>query len=159
MRHAAARAEARRSSSDMYLVDTNVVSELMKTRGPDERVAAWIGQVETEALYTSAITRAEIAFGISTLPAGRRREQLASLASEVFDIDFAGRVLAFGRDAAVLYGNILAHRREIGRPMSELDALIASIAQLRSLTVVTRNERDFDDCAIEVVNPWQVPHH
>ena len=143
----------------MYLLDTNVVSELMKTRGPDERVAAWISQVETEALYTSAITRAEIAFGISTLPAGRRREQLSSLASEIFDIDFAGRVLAFEQDAALLYGSILAHRREIGRPMSELDALIAAIAQLRSLTLVTRNESDFEDCAIEVVNPWKIQHH
>ena len=143
----------------MYLLDTNVISELMRIRGPDERVAAWISRVDTEAVYTSSITRAEIAFGVSTLPAGRRRDQLAALADAIFEIDFVGRVLPFDSDTATIYGEILANRREIGRPISELDGQIASIARLRSLAIVTRNIRDFDACDVELVDPWGIQQH
>lgn len=147
------------STDDMYLLDTNVLSELMSTRGPDERVAAWVGQADAEALYTSSITRAEIAFGVTLLPDGRRRDQLTALSSEIFELDFAGRVLPFDSEAATIYGTILAHRRELGRPMGELDGQIASIAKLRGLAIVTRNTRDFESCDVALFDPWQHQQH
>ncbi len=143
----------------MYLLDTNVVSELIRSRGPDERVAAWVGQTPAAELFTSAVTRAEIAFGISSLPAGRRRTQLMALSDAIFEIDFLGRVLPFDSKAANVYGELLATRQALGRPMSELDGQIAAIAKHRGLAVVTRNTTDFEHCDVEVINPWHPPQH
>jgi len=68
--------------------------------------------------------------------------------------DFDGRVLPFDRRAARAYADIMAGRRRLGRPMTQFDAQIASIARSRDAGVVTRNDRDFADCDIEVFNPW-----
>jgi predicted nucleic acid-binding protein len=99
----------------------------MKQR-PNPQVEAWLaGQAATEC-FISAVTEAELRFGIEILPAGQRRLQLQAALTEMFDKDFAGRVLPFDSAAAVAYATIAANRRTAGRPISQMDAQIAAIA-------------------------------
>jgi predicted nucleic acid-binding protein len=105
-------------------------------------------------MFVTAIARAEMFLGIRCMPEGRRRSDLEWATSEIFDIDFAGRVLNFDRDAADAYASLSANRRRARRPISQADAMIAAIALSRGATLATRNVRDFVDCGIDVVNPW-----
>lgn len=68
--------------------------------------------------------------------------------------DFAGRVLAFDAEAAIVYAAIFAVRRRLGRPSATVDLMIAAIARSQQASVVTRNVADFEACAIAMVNPW-----
>ena len=137
----------------MILLDTNVVSELMKP-APAAAVARWIAEQPATTLYTSSITQAEVLHGILLLPAGRRRSTLEAAAEAMFDEDFGGRVLPFGSDAARAYAQIAAQRRRSGRPISNFDAQIAAITRTARAAVATRNVGDYDDCGIKVLNPW-----
>jgi len=119
----------------MIILDTNVLSELMKPK-PAAPVVAWIGEQTTAGLYTTAITQAEILHGLMLVPAGRRRR-------------------ALGSDAAPPYAKIATDRRRAGRPISQFDAQIAAIAWATGATVATRNVDDFEGCGVKVVNPWQ----
>ncbi|MGH8675785.1 MAG: type II toxin-antitoxin system VapC family toxin, partial [Burkholderiales bacterium] len=112
----------------MIVLDTNVVSELMKS-SPDESVVRWATGEPATSLYTTSITLAEILHGILLLPAGKRRAGLEAAAEAMFREDFAGRVLAFGADAARPYARIAADRRRAGRPIAHFDAQIAAIAR------------------------------
>ena len=67
---------------------------------------------------------------------------------------FEQRILPFDEDAARVYGDVLAHRREIGRPISSLDGQIAAIARSRGFSVATRNIRDFEECQVDLINPF-----
>ena len=137
----------------MIVLDTNVVSELMKPH-PSDAVAGWIRRQAASSLYTSSITVAEILHGVLLLPAGRRRNAIHAAARAMFDEDFEGRVLPFGSDAAIHYAEIAAHRKGAGRPISQFDAQIAAIARTASARVATRNVTDFEGCGIAVTNPW-----
>ena len=138
----------------MIIVDTNVLSELMRPE-PDERVLSWVGEQPTATLFTTSITQAEILHGIFLLSPGKRRQAFEQAARAMFEEDFAGRVLAFGSDAALPYAVIASERRRAGRPISHFDAQIAAIAAANKAVVATRNVSDFEDCGIEVVDPWQ----
>ena len=137
----------------MIVLDTNVVSELMKS-APDAAVARWIAEQQATTLYTTSITQAEVLHGILLLPAGKRRAALETAAEAMFDKDFGGRVLPFGSDAARAYAQIAAQRRRSGRPISNFDAQIAAITRTVRAVAATRNVADYDDCGIKVVNPW-----
>ena len=137
----------------MILLDTNVVSELMKP-APAAAVARWIAEQPATTLYTSSITQAEVLHGILLLPAGRRRSTLEAAAEAMFDEDFGGRVLPFGGEAARAYAQIAAQRRRSGRPISHFDAQIAAIARSARASVATRNVGDYEECGITIVNPW-----
>ena len=137
----------------MIVLDTNVVSELMKAT-PAERVMNWVGAQPASTLYTTSITQAEILHGIMLLPSGKRRAAIAAAADAMFTDDFGGRILAFGSDATHLYARIATTRRRFGHPISHFDAQIAAIAHSAGATVATRNVVDFDGCGIKVVNPW-----
>ena len=138
----------------MIVLDTNVVSELMRA-APAAKVARWIGAQPATSLYTTTITQAEILHGVRLLPAGKRRNAVEAVAEAMFREDFAGRLLPFGSDAARSYARIAAERRRIGRPVSQFDAQIAGIAESVSATLATRNVADFSHCGIEVVDPWR----
>ena len=138
----------------MIVLDTNVVSELMKA-APAAAVTRWIREQAVESVYTTSITQAEILHGIMLLPAGRRRRIIASAAEEMFSVEFGGRVLAFGSDAASHYAQIAAHRKRSGRPISHFDAQIAAIARAAGASIATRNVADFEDCGVRVLNPWE----
>ena len=137
----------------MTLLDTNVVSAVMAPQPPDA-VLGWLDQQETLHLYLSAITIAEIGYGLAVLPDGRRRRDLQDRFARFVAQGFEQRVLPFDESAARLYGELMGHRRDLGRPMSALDGQIAAIAQAHHLALATRNIRDFEDCQLEVINPF-----
>jgi predicted nucleic acid-binding protein len=138
----------------MIILDTNVLSELMKP-APASMVVHWIGARAAASLYTTSITQAEILHGIMLLPPGRRRASLEAAATAMFAEDFEGRILGFGADAASPYARIAAGRRRAGRPISHFDAQIAAIARTTGAVLATRNVQDFIDCGLSVVDPWQ----
>jgi len=143
-----------------FLLDTNVLSELMRAK-PSEQVLAWFSQNGTAPMFTSAITQAEILTGIALLPAGKRRSALAVASDAMFDLDFAGRCLAFDSAAAKLQALVVAARTAQGRPVTAEDSLIAAIALAAGLTVVTRNTKDFENIeGLSLASPWQAaPSH
>lgn len=136
------------------LLDTNVLSELMRAR-PDAAVLAWFEQQSGATFYTSAVTRAEIFLGIALLPAGKRREALAAAADQMFEEDFAGHCLPFDAAAASEYALLVAARTRIGHAISTEDALIAAIAIEHQMPLVTRNTKDFVHIGeLQLINPW-----
>jgi len=137
----------------MIILDTNVLSELMRPR-PHRRVVAWIAKQSATELFTTSITEAEIFYGLELLAKGKRREGLLAAAEAMFAEDLAGRVLGFDSDAARAFSRIAAHRRALGRPISHADAEIAAIAQVRGAKLATRNVADFEDCGLAAVDPW-----
>ena len=139
----------------MILLDTNVVSEVMKTR-PAETVVAWLNGQDSEKLYVSAITIGEIAYGLRILPDGKRRSGLRERFERFVALAFDQRVLAYDESAARIYGELMGDRKELGLPMSVPDGQIAAIARLNHLAVATRNVLDFENCGIDVLNPFEV---
>ncbi|MGB5296087.1 MAG: type II toxin-antitoxin system VapC family toxin [Thermoanaerobaculia bacterium] len=137
----------------MILLDTNVISAVMAP-APPRPVLEWLNHQETVRLYLSAITLAEIGHGLRVLPDGRRRRDLENRFTKFVADGFEQRILSFDKRAAFLYGEITGHRRELGRPLGILDGQIASIARAHRLAVATRKTRDFEDCGIELVNPF-----
>lgn len=137
----------------MTLLDTNVVSAVM-TPSPMPAVLRWLDRQVTEDLYLSAVTVAEIAYGLRVLPDGKRRRTLAERFERFVALGFDQRVLGFDSSAALAYAEIMGHRKEVGRPMSVLDGQIAAIARSRRMALATRNTRDFEECGLEVVNPF-----
>ena len=137
----------------MIVVDTNVVSELMKS-SPDEAVRAWSNRHSASTLYTTSITEAEILYGVELMPDGKRRRAIRAAAEEIFGKSFAGRVLPFGRNAASAYARLMVKRRGAGKPMSQADGQIAAIALSAGASLATRNDADFDGFGLKVVNPW-----
>jgi predicted nucleic acid-binding protein len=141
--------------SNGYLLDTNVLSELMRNQ-PALTVLAWFAQNTHEAMHTSAVTQAEILTGIALLPAGKRRNALAIAADQMFVEDFAGHCLAFDAAAAKNYALIVSKRTHQGQPISTEDAQIAAVALASGLIVATRNTADFENIdGLTLVNPWQ----
>ena len=138
----------------MILLDTNVVSEVMKAR-PGKAVLAWLNSQESEKLYVSAITMGEITYGLRILPDGKRRSELRERFEQFIGQGFDQRVLAYDESAARLYGTLMGDRKELGRPSSIPDGQIAAIARRDRLAVATRNVLDFESCGIEVVNPFE----
>lgn len=139
----------------MIVLDTNVISELMKLK-PSSRVFDWVSAQPSQALFTTAINQAEILVGLELLPAGKRRQQLGRSAGEMFEQKFAERVLPFDSSAARRFAQIAIARRKSGRPISQMGAQIAAIARSHGAAVATRNVADFLDCGIPVIDPWSV---
>ena len=137
----------------IFLIDTNVVSELMGDH-PHPAVLAWLDARTARELFVTAVTEAEVRTGLAFLPAGKRRRGLTEAADRAFGGLFKGRVLPFDSRAARLYAEIVAACGAAGRPISQSDAQIAAIAQSRGMAVATRNVRDFEDMGIDLVVPW-----
>lgn len=137
----------------MIILDTNVVSELMRLE-PDEIVVRWLASRPATSLCTTTVTQAEIFLGVHLMPKGKRRDALEQAAQDVFDKDFAGRLLVFDGDAARAYARIAAARRRSGRPISQADAQIAAIARSAGFDLATRNVGDFEGCGIALFDPW-----
>jgi predicted nucleic acid-binding protein len=137
----------------MFVLDTNVVSALMKPE-PDVPVASWIAGQPAGALFTTTVCQAEILAGITILPDGRRRQALAAAAAAMFSEDFAGRLLPFDTDAAAAYADLFAARRGAGLAPAAMDLMIAAIARSRGASVVTRDTGGFAGCGVTLVDPW-----
>lgn len=136
----------------MIVVDTNVASELMKP-APSQTVRDWILSYDGRDLCTTAITVAEIGYGIERLPNGRRKENLRAALAEVFRM-FEEQVLPFDAAAAEQYALVVSHRDAMGLPIEGFDAQIAAICRARGAALATRNLPDFTETGIKVINPW-----
>jgi predicted nucleic acid-binding protein len=137
----------------MILLDTNVISELMRAE-PAQAVLDWFAQRDATDLFISAITEAELRTGVAILPEGQRRDRLQQALDAMIDQDFQSRVLPFDSPAARAYADIAAQRRAAGRSITEADCQIAAIARALGVPVATRNTKDFAGCGITLINPW-----
>ena len=137
----------------MIVLDTNVVSEVLRP-APEPKVLAWLDSQPRSSLFTTAVTRGEIFYGIRVLPAGQRRQRLWDATAAIFNEDFAGQVLNFDDDAADAYTEIAASRNSAGKPISQFDAMIVATARSRGASLATRNGKDFIDCGVDIVDPW-----
>lgn len=139
----------------MIVLDTNVVSELMRLK-PSPAVIAWLRTHPARNLCTTVVTVAEVRYGIARLPAGRRKDRLAEAADDVF-LGFPEQVLAFDAAAAVAYADVVAARDRTGVPIHGFDAQIAAICRIHQAALATRNVGDFNATGIELMDPWQGP--
>lgn len=139
----------------MLILDTNVLSEIMRPR-PALEVAAWLARQPDDLLYTTAISQAEVLSGLAIMPEGRRRRELEAAARGIFTEDFEDRILPFDTDATAAYAEIVAARRRTGRPTAPLDLMIAAVAVSHNASVVTHDTKGFEGCGVTLVNPWQV---
>ena len=137
----------------MILLDTNVVSEPLKT-SCDKNVLSWLDEQVIETLYLSTISLAELRFGIAALPEGKRRDTLfSSLEQQVLPL-FAGRILPFDEQASQAYATLRANARTAGRAIATADGYIAAIAVTHGLAVATRDTSPFEAVGLKVINPW-----
>jgi predicted nucleic acid-binding protein len=138
----------------MILLDTNIVSAIMAP-GPPRAVIEWLNGQDTITLYLSTVTLAEIGYGLWVLPEGRRRRSLEDRFEKFVAEGFRHRILDFDESAARLYAEVMGRRRKMGRPLGILDGQIASIARANDFAVATRNTSDFEECGLELVNPFE----
>lgn len=136
----------------MIIVDTNVVSELMRPT-PAQPVVEWLRSRTGRELYTTSITLAEIRYGIERLPRGRRKRLLSDTAEQVF-VAFAEHVLPFDAAAATQYATVASAREQTGSPIEGFDAQIAAICRVRQAALATRNLKDFQGTEIDIIDPW-----
>jgi len=137
----------------MILLDTNVLSELMRAK-PAPQVLKWVDAQPSSELVISSITVAEILYGIARMPDGKRKQGLLDLATAMFEEDFAGNILPFDADAAVHYAEIAAESEARGKVVDMADAQIAAIGRLHDAAIATRNVRHFESLGVGLINPW-----
>ena len=124
---------------------------------PEATVIAWFADQHPNELFSTVITVAEIGYGLERLPRGRRRKSLEESFNSVF-VAMADRILPFDVEAALYYGPLMAGKERAGIAMDPMDAQLACIAARHGATIATRNERDFADCGLKIVNPWANGH-
>jgi toxin FitB len=138
----------------VILLDTNVLSELIRPQ-PDAGAMKWLDSLDAAAVGTTAITAAELLYGVARLPPGRRKEQLGEAVRGLIDEDLDSRVEPFDATAATHYANLLSDRETAGRPIGLADAQIAAICRKLGATLATRNTRDFEGAGIDLIDPWR----
>ena len=137
----------------MILLDTNVISEPWKPV-PDEAVIAWLDAQAVETLFISAITIAELRFGIAAMPSGRRQTiPRDRLEGEVLP-HFSGRILSFDLTTSQFYSELMARARASGKAIGTADGYIAATAAANGLTISTRDTSPFEAAGVKVINPW-----
>lgn len=137
-----------------FLLDTCVISELV-ARQPDPDVVRWVDGIDEERLCLSVITVGEIQRGIDRLPDSSRKSALAEWLEGDLLIRFADRILPIDTPVMLVWGELTANLEKQGRKMPAIDSLIAATALQSRLGLVTRNEDDFANSGVAVVNPWQ----
>ncbi len=138
----------------MIVLDTNIVSELIKS-SPDRNVASWfLGKART-IVYLNDITIMEQSYGAERFYLKTGSDRYIRSLNRLLTDDFKGRVLAFEGDAPVLTGRLRAKRESLGRPISVADAMIAAICLFHGATLATRNVKDFEGLDLALVNPFE----
>jgi len=138
----------------MILLDTNVVSESMKPV-PAPTVMGWLRGRPMHQLKISAVTVAEIRYGLARLPQGRRRLEIEERFRVFVMRGFSNRVLPFDQAIADVYGELVAYRESLGKPIGAFDAIIAATARVAKAYLATRDVGGFEDCGLELINPWE----
>jgi toxin FitB len=137
----------------VIVLDTNVVSELMQ-KAPEPRVVSWVDRFSASDVLVTAVTAAELMYGVARLPEGRRKRELHIRVEELLTEDFEDQILPFDAPAATHYAEIVSSRERAGRPISMADAQIAAICRNWSAALATRNVDDFVDTGVDALNPW-----
>lgn len=135
-----------------YLLDTNVVSELIKPN-PSPSVSLFVDAAE-DRLHISVITLAEIGFGIASLNHGRKRLALEQWLMQDIPARFGRRILDVDRAAAAAWGELMALSSRTGANLHAMDGLLAATAVAHKMTLVTRNLRDFSKLGVKLLDPW-----
>ena len=138
----------------MIILDTNVISELMRST-PEPKVLKWLKVQKATNLAITAIGIAEIQRGISRLPKGKKRKTLHINFTSFVEEAFLGRILPFDEHAAYIYGDVAAEREQAGFNTDAVDLMIVAIAKSYNAEIVTRNTKDFKNCGVKLINPWE----
>ena len=138
----------------MIILDTNVISELTRPVS-DSGVIAWLDSLPPEETAITAITAAELRYGVRRMPDGRRKTELSEAVSALINTDFRGRVEPFDVLAADQYADVVTVRERAGKPIGISDAQIASICRVLNATLATRNTSDFTGTGVDLINPWK----
>jgi predicted nucleic acid-binding protein len=139
----------------VIVLDANVISELAR-QAPDPGVLSWLDSLDISDVATTAITAAELRYGVARLPEGHRKRELTAVIRGILTEDFHGRVLPFDERASVRYADIVAGRERTGRPIGVADAQIAAICRDVGAILATGNTADFEETEIELVDPWKL---
>lgn len=137
----------------MIVLDTNVISEMMKA-SPEASVAKWLTQQKLSRLYTTWINIAEIQRGICRLPNSKRKQNLADVFSGFVQSAFEDRILSFDKTACFEYARLSENREAAGLHLDSVGLMIAAIASANNFKLATRNVGDFHHCGLELINPW-----
>ena len=137
----------------MIVLDTNVVSELMRPQ-PASSVLAWVNAQPADQLWLCSLVVAELLYGVGRLPDGARKRQLANAVEAMVLDDFAGRTLPFDLEAAATYAQLVVQREKTGQTIGMADAQIGAICAVHGATLATRNTRDFTGLGLNLINPW-----
>lgn len=138
----------------MILLDTNIISELMRP-APQTSVVHWLRSQPLSGLYISSVTITEMMYGLMRMPEGGRKQALSQQFQQLLDQGFQQRILGFEYQAAVMAARLRSLRDGMGRPLGFADAQIAGIAQVHGYAIATRNIKDFDGCGLTLINPFQ----
>ncbi len=138
----------------MIVLDTNIISELTR-QAPEPRVVSWLDSLPAEEVSTTAVTAAELLYGVARMPAGRRKRELAAAVRGLLGDELRDRILPFDEHCASRYADIVCGRETVGRPIGVADAQIAAICRTAEATLATRNTDDFSGTGIELINPWK----
>lgn len=137
----------------MIVLDTDVISEPLKSK-PAQKVVDWLDDQSAETLFITAVSRAELRFGVLKLPDGKRKKALAAQIERILDL-FAGRTLDFDSDSADRLAEIAARCEKIGRRATAPDAYVAACAAARGFAVATHNVTHFEHTGVRVIDPWK----
>lgn len=135
------------------LLDTNVLSEVTKP-SPDANVLGWLDRLDEDRTFISVVSIAEIRRGVALMDEGRRRDSLTEWLARELPQRFEQRVLPVDEAVALAWGDLMGVAKRRGRGLSSMDGLIGATAIAQSLTLATRNIRDFDGFGIDLYNPW-----
>ncbi|MBV8769675.1 MAG: type II toxin-antitoxin system VapC family toxin [Hyphomicrobiales bacterium] len=138
----------------MILVDTNIISEVMR-RAPEARVVSWLDSQVSETLYLSTVSLAELLLGVALLPDGKRKRELGSALKYKALGLFGEKMLAFDEAAAAAFASVMSRARAAGRSIGIADGQIAAIAKAHGLIVATRDTEPFEAAGLRIINPWK----
>ena len=138
-----------------FLLDTNVLSEFKRRGAPDPHVRAWLKAADPDLLWASVFSFGEIRKGIERLAPGRRRTELEEWLERDLEQWFEERLLPVTKAIADRWGILSARELIRGRPLPNIDGVIAATALEHDLTLVTRNVKDFTGLGARVLNPWE----
>jgi toxin FitB len=138
----------------VIILDTNIISELTR-QAPEPRVVSWLDSLPAEEVGTTAVTAAELLYGVARMPVGRRKRELAAAVHGLLGDELRDRILPFDEHCASRYADIVCGRETLGRPIGVADAQIAAICRTAEATLATRNTDDFSGTGIELINPWK----
>ena len=135
------------------LLDTNVLSEVTKPR-PEDRVLAWLDELDEDHSFISVVSIAEIRRGLVLMSNGRKRDALVEWLVRDLPQRFERRVVPVDEGVALAWGDLMGEAKRSGRGMSSMDGLIVATAIAHGLILATRNIKDFEGFGIDLINPW-----